>query len=326
MVDWLAHLSPGASGATAVLVAYAVDGLVGEPPARWHPVVWMGRMLSATGAPWPDVAPRGAVLRGAAAWLLGALATTAVAVLLSSAIFIAARRSVPWFAPLMAGALLGLLLKPMLAWRLLRDEVAAVERALSTNLDSGRERLQFLVSRNTRDLTDVEVRESAIESLAENLSDSFVAPLFWFVLGGLPAAALYRFANTADAMWGYRGRWEWAGKCSARADDILSYVPARVTALMLSIAAQRWPRGLRREAVKTPSPNSGWPMAMMALALDVRLSKPGIYLLNADGRPATTQDLQRGLLVAKHAAWLTLAAAVTVSCAAPLYSWYRSVS
>ena len=202
------------------------------------------------------------------------------------------------------------MLKPLLSWRLLHDEVAAVERALATSLDAGRKRLRFLVSRNTAALSAVEVRESALESLAENLSDSLVAPVFWFVVGGLPAAALYRFANTADAMWGYRGGWEWAGKWSARADDVLSFAPARLTALLLALAAPCWPRQLRREAGKTPSPNGGWPMAMLALALDVRLSKPGAYVLHAEGRLAVPQDVRRGLDVATRAAWLAVTAAV----------------
>src|SRR5690606_4699726 len=137
---------------------------------------------------------------------------------------------------------LGLLLKPLLAWRLLREEVQGVEAALAESVEAGRARLARLVSRDVAPLSATEVRESAIESLAENLNDSVVAPLFWFVLAGLPGAALYRFANTADAMWGYRGArggrvWEWAGKWAAHADDALSWLPARLTALLLAWAA-----------------------------------------------------------------------------------------
>ena len=139
----------------------------------------------------------------------------------------------------LAAAVLALLLKPLLAWRMLRDEVLAVEDALATSLDAGRQRLSRIVSRDTRALTETEVRESAIETLAENLNDSVVAPVFWFVLLGLPGAVVYRFANTADAMWGYRGRWEWAGKFAARADDVLSWIPARITALLLVVVAPR---------------------------------------------------------------------------------------
>ena len=207
----------------------------------------------------------------------------------------------PW---VLAALLLGLALKPMLAWAMLRSEVAAVEVALSQSLDAGRQRLAMLVSRDTSNLNESEVRESAIESLAENLNDSVVAPIFWFVLFGLPGAAVYRFANTADAMWGYRGlrngvNWEWAGKWAARADDVLSWLPARITALLIFFLALisganrlrlQALQKLSEEARKTPSPNSGWPMAAMALALGVRLQKPGVYLLNPSGRSPEPKD------------------------------------
>jgi adenosylcobinamide-phosphate synthase len=105
----------------------------------------------------------------------------------------------PWW---LAGALAGVLLKPLLSWRMLKDEVLAVEAALQQSLPAGRERLSWLVSRDTAQLDAATVRESAIETLAENLNDSVIAPLFWFPWR--PAgAAVYRFANTADAMWGY---------------------------------------------------------------------------------------------------------------------------
>ncbi|HNE72321.1 MAG TPA: CobD/CbiB family cobalamin biosynthesis protein, partial [Giesbergeria sp.] len=157
----------------------------------------------------------------------------------------------------------------------------------------------FTISRDVAQLSASEVRESAIESLAENLNDSVVAPLFWFAVAGLPGAALYRMANTADAMWGYRGMrggryWHWAGKWAARADDVLSWLPARITALLLVLPApaQRL-SALLREARKTPSPNSGWPMAAMALALNVRLTKPGVYRLHSAGRSPTPLDARR---------------------------------
>ncbi len=310
----------GPTGAAVLLVAFAIDALFGEPPARWHPVVWTGRALAVTGAPWAGAPARTAFTRGAAVWIVGALvsigtvslAVEGVSALSTHAAALTQYRGAAWWW-LLRAALLGILLKPLLAWRLLHDEVQSVERALSVSLDAGRERLQSLVSRDTRSLTATQVRESALESLAENLNDSFVAPLFWFVIGGLPAAALYRFANTADAMWGYRGRWEWAGKWSARADDVLSFIPARLTALLLLTAACSAPRQLRVEAGKTPSPNGGWPMAAMALAMDIRLSKPGVYVLHAEGRSAAAEDFRRGLGIATRAAWLGLALAMLAS-------------
>ena len=210
----------------------------------------------------------------------------------------------------LAALFLGLALKPMLAWAMLRDETAAVEASLQQSLAAGRERLSWLVSRETAALSDSEVRESAIESLAENLNDSVVAPIFWFVLLGLPGAAMYRFANTADAMWGYRGlrhgvNWEWAGKWAAWADDALSWLPARITAVLLMLVAGGLGlRALRREAGKTPSPNSGWPMAAMALALGVALRKPGVYTLNPAGRAPQAQDTA---LAQKYASKVVLA-------------------
>jgi len=298
----LASSTDGTIRALAVVIAFGVDHILGEPPARFHPVVWIGTGLSSTGAPWPEAAPRTALARGTTTWIAGAVLFTGAAWLVVAAIRLTIGSS--WSVGVLAqAALMGLLLKPLLAWRMLRDEVAAVERAVESGLEAGRTRLRRLVSRDTTQLSATEIRESALESLAENLNDSLVAPLFWFAIGGLPGAALYRFANTADAMWGYRGRWEWAGKWAARTDDVLSYVPARLTAALLAIAALRRPRGLRRQARLTPSPNGGWPMAMLALALDVRLSKRGVYVLHAAGQGPAAAHLVRGLVIATRAAW-----------------------
>lgn len=302
------HADPR-TGALAVLAAAAVDRWLGEPPARWHPVVWIGRALGALGAPWPGAAPRVAFLRGMACWLALAALAVVLAAVLERAILLAAPAGAAPARLALAGLLLGLALKPLLAWRMLSEEVAGVERALGASLQAGRDRLRRIVGRDVSVLTQTVVRESALESLAENLNDSWVAPLFWFVIGGLPGAALYRFANTADAMWGVRGPFEWAGKWAARADDVLSFVPARLAALAIALAAGRWPRGIRRLARVTASPNGGWPMGTMALALNVRLSRPGHYVLNAGGRDAGAADVRRGLAVAARAAWGTVLAA-----------------
>lgn len=275
--------------------------MLGEPPARWHPVVGMGRYLGALG---PRIAPAwgapaGTVrpfVLGALAWMAGALLVVAIAFALMRLV----SGGPVWLQVLVTG----LLLKPLLAWRMLRQEVVAVEAALGESLVAGRERLGWLVSRDVAALDEAQVRESAIESLAENLNDSVVAPLFWFAIAGLPGAALYRFANTADAMWGYRGErqgrdWTWAGKWAARADDVLSWLPARLTGVLLGfLGAFRGWRALPAQARRTPSPNSGWPMAAMALALNVRLGKPGVYALNAEGRSPEATDTARALQLA----------------------------
>ncbi|MDR7094290.1 adenosylcobinamide-phosphate synthase CbiB [Hydrogenophaga laconesensis] len=286
----------------AILVALLVDRCWGEPPARWHPVVGMGRYLGALG---PRIAPAwGAPVAGMARpFVLGALVWIAGALLVVAVALAALRLMGNW--PMWLQLLVtGLLLKPMLSWRMLRDEVSAVEHALGESLAAGRARLAWLVSRDVSALDASQVRESAIESLAENLNDSVVAPLFWFAVAGLPGAALYRFANTADAMWGYRGErngrdWTWAGKWAARADDVLSWLPARITAALLTVqgGVGHW-RTLQAQARRTPSPNSGWPMAAMALVLDVRLCKPGVYTLHGDGRLAQPADTARALRLA----------------------------
>ncbi len=311
MLLWPEPLAPGVLllMASALWLALLVDRFLGEPPAWWHPVVWMGRYLGWIGAriaPQREWVGRDAdwarFQLGAMAWGLGAIVVFTLASLLQA-------WALDWHG-LVTALLLGLLLKPLLAWSMLRREVLAVEQALSQSLEAGRERLAWLVSRDVKNLSAEEVRESAIESLAENLNDSVVAPILWFLLLGLPGAALYRFANTADAMWGYRGLyhgrdWEWAGKWAARADDLLSWLPARLTALLLALA-----RGglslptLRREAGHTPSPNSGWPMAAMALALDVGLHKPGVYVLHAQGRAPQAADTARAIALAARALWV----------------------
>ncbi|HSV70320.1 MAG TPA: adenosylcobinamide-phosphate synthase CbiB [Methylibium sp.] len=283
-------------------LALLIDRRFGEPRPRWHPVVGMGRLLAALAPHVPARPARAAFVRGALAWLLGALGVVAVALALQQVPRWLADAAAPWGA-LAAAGLAAWLLKPLLALRLLVDEVRAVEAALGESLAAGRTQVARLCSRDTAALDATAVRETAIESLAENLNDSLIAPLFWFALAGLPGAALYRWANTADACWGYRdARWEWAGKFAARADDVLSWLPARLTALLL------WPRGqgaaLRREARRTPSPNGGWPMAAMALRLGIRLGKPGVYRLNAPGRAPVAGDIERALRHARRAAWL----------------------
>jgi adenosylcobinamide-phosphate synthase len=307
------------------LLALAVDWWLGEPPVAWHPVVWMGQALQWSG---DRLAPASPVARDFKVFWRSALVWCVLVaiVLIASGL---AQHLALMLHGFLAAALLALLLKPLLAWRMLHDEVLAVEVALGQSLPAGRAQLARLVSRDVSNLSAVQVRESAIESLAENLNDSVVAPLFWFALLGLPGAALYRFANTADAMWGYPGMhggryWQWAGKWAARADDVLSWVPARITALLLVLGAQGLPlRTLARQARKTPSPNSGWPMAAMALVLGVRLAKPGVYTLHGRGRRAGPLDTRRAARVGTRVvlALVPVVAAIQLLVAMAFYAW-----
>ena len=306
--------------ASAPALAIAIDRLLGEPPLRWHPVAWMGRWLAWAGE---RLAPRvgeARVLSDARVFWFAALSWCAAA----AAFFAVAWLFQDWVLtqPAWLAALaLGLFLKPLLAWAMLHDEVLAVERALGESLDAGRAQLARLVSRDVSALSAHQVRESAIESLAENLNDSVVAPLFWFVLLGLPGAVLFRFANTADAMWGYPGvrggrDWQWAGKWAARADDVLGWLPARITAALIALPAGHTagPGRLWVEAARTPSPNGGWPMAAMALALRVQLRKPGIYTLNPEGRTPEPADTLRACAIGSR----TVGVATLLACGALL--------
>jgi adenosylcobinamide-phosphate synthase len=206
----------------------------------------------------------------------------------------------------------GLALKPALSLWPLIAAAQEVQHALELgDLIEARRALGWhLVSRDTRRLSASEVAGAAIESVAENLSDSFVAPLLAFRVGGLAAAYTYRTLNTADAMLGYHSpELEWFGKVAARADDIANIIPARATAVLIGFAASVAGGSSRaafataaRDARRTASPNAGWPMAAMAGALGVRLTKRGHYRLNDGGREPQPRDIGRSCRIALAAA------------------------
>jgi adenosylcobinamide-phosphate synthase len=176
-----------------------------------------------------------------------------------------------------------------------------VRRPLATgDVSRARQALRSLVSRDPSQLDAALIAAAAIESLAENASDSFVAPLFYYSLLGLPGAWAYRAVNTLDAMVGYHGRYEYLGKIPARIDDLLNLIPARLTALLIAAAAglasagtrQSW-RALRRDHAQTEGPNAGYPMSAIAGALGIRLEKIDHYCLNDGGRPPQPEDIAR---------------------------------
>ncbi|MBB5204843.1 adenosylcobinamide-phosphate synthase [Inhella inkyongensis] len=298
-------LAPEVLAATLALT-WALDQFVPEPPNRFHPVAWLGALVGPIGR-WLCARPAAlALIGGTLVWWLLALAL----ILFGGLLTLAEQLYLPSWAEAIA---LALLLKPCLAGRMLHDEVAAVEAALGRSLMEGRQQVARLCSRDVNQLDAPAVRETALETLAENFNDSLVAPLFWFAVAGLPGALVYRMANTLDAMWGYRGRWEWAGKWAAKADDGLSAIPARLAALLLAPAQALRPLRLWRTARLTPSPNGGWPMGALALQLGVRLGKPGVYVLNAEGRVAQAADTERALRRYRLAALATWMGAVALA-------------
>ncbi|MGB9739884.1 adenosylcobinamide-phosphate synthase CbiB [Chloroflexus sp.] len=265
--------------AAVALLALVIDAGFGDPPNYLHPVGAMGH--------WLHLGERLAPATPPVARLVWGIGWIVVGWLLGGGIGVSLPRQT-----IVQAALASLLL----AYRGLDRAVAAVETALvAGDLVEARRLLGWhLVSRQTNDLSAAEVAGAAIESLAENLSDSVIAPVSALLVGGLPAMLIYRFTNTADAMWGYRTeRFEYLGKVAARSDDLFNWLPARLTALLIALAAQIVNRrgrqaliGAIRDARRTASPNAGWPMAAMAGALDTVLTKREHYTLGTGTRMA----------------------------------------
>lgn len=274
----------------AAAIALLADALLGEPPTSVHPTVAMGQWIGAGRKRRSARSDAGAFLEGAFVVGGGALLAAGAAGLVD----IAARGH-----PLLRG----LALKPAMSLRALLDAARRVQRSLERgDLVAARQHLgRDLVSRDTSELSAAEVAGAAIESVAENFSDSVVAPLLAFRFGGLAAAYAYRLVNTADAMLGYRTpELEWFGKAAARTDDVLNIVPSRAAAVLLCLCAPIGDGSIAdaartafEDADRTASPNAGWPMAAMAGALGVRLTKRDHYALNDRGREPSAEDVGR---------------------------------
>ncbi|MCW1968294.1 MAG: adenosylcobinamide-phosphate synthase CbiB [Anaerolineae bacterium] len=286
-----------------ILITWLLDLWLGEPPVRLHPVIWMGNYLRYARKKLPPT-----FLAGTAAWLGGAIIVFWITLLLPQ-IF-------PFTFYIFNLLATAILLKPLIAWRALRE--AAAEVMTAPDLPAMRKMLSWhLVSRNTSDLSEAEVCGATIESVAENLSDSLIAPLFWFVIGqlvggpdlplGLAFAALYRYTNTADAMWGYRTpELEYFGKWTARLDDMLNLIPSRLTALLICVCsgnARSW-QIWWRDGLSTPSPNAGQPMSAAAGALGVRLTKRNLYNLGRELPDPQKADITRAIALCARAAWV----------------------
>jgi adenosylcobinamide-phosphate synthase len=297
--------------AAAVLaLALAIDLLAGEYPAALHPVVWMGRCSAFLEARAPRTGPARQLAFGAL------VAVTVPALFLAgAAALVSLTHRLGW-----AGvALEALALKSTCALRELGRAGARVREALGRGaLEEARGALRALCSRDPSRLDPPRVAAAAIESLGENASDSVVAPVFWYLLLGLPGAVAYRAANTLDARIGYRGEHEWLGKVAARLDDLWNLVPARLTALLLLGAGllsgadvRRGARVLLRDGGKTASPNAGRPMAALAGLLGVELEKVGHYRLGDPGVAVGPEHIGAAWRVVSLAA--LLAVGITVA-------------
>ncbi len=281
------------------------DLLFGEPPAKHHPVVFMGRYISSCWSRRPASGPR-------TLFLYGTLLVLSGAALFSLPVLLVA------FLPLPAAALLSIpLLKTTFSLSgLLKAGEGVLDALERRDLPEARRRLsRDLVSRKTDDLPADEVVGATVESLAENLTDSLASPVLFFLLFGLPGAFFYRFCNTCDSMIGYHGGdTEWGGKFAARLDDLLNWIPARLTALLLLGAGglcgedvRSGMNALRNERTRTESPNAGWTMSVVAGLLRVSLRKRGCYVLSGGTDPLAAETIRRCLRIVRTAAGLLFA-------------------
>ncbi len=288
---------------SVVTLAWVIEILVGWPDALYrrigHPVVWIGALIG-----WFDKWINRPSFGHKGRYVLGAVSSLAVLAVTVATAIIIERLLAPFT---VGGVIEAVLASSLIASRSLYVHVAAVGLALKDpKTDQARRAVGHIVGRNPRSLNRPAIVRAAIESLAENTSDGVTAPLFWGVLFGLPGLAGYKAVNTLDSMIGHRTEKHGAfGGFAARLDDVMNWVPARLTGLLFAIVSFRWQSFsvMVRDAPRHRSPNAGWPEAAMAGALGIRLSGPRVYgqkktcdpWLN-DGAPdPTPKDLQAAL-------------------------------
>ncbi|WP_372611557.1 adenosylcobinamide-phosphate synthase CbiB [Aquicoccus sp.] len=250
----------------SLVLGLILDALFGEPRAVWarvpHPAVLMGRAVGWCDARFNRGEARRArgvavmVALGLGAWWLGAILQA------------------------LGGLVEALVIAVLVAQRSLVDHVRAVADGLRLSLGEGRRAVAMIVGRDTAAMNEGAVARSAIESAAENFSDGVLAPVFWYLVAGLPGLLLYKMTNTADSMIGHRtAQHEAFGWAAARFDDVLNLIPARLAALLIAGLYGQWGawRDIVTDARRHRSPNAGWPEAAMARALGVALSGPRSY-------------------------------------------------
>lgn len=314
------------ANAITLLVGWVLDLIVGDPARLPHPVVWFGKAIAAF---------EHRLNRGRHRKLKGAL--TAVGLVLFVFLVACVLRNVlgiidlfivdsthgqVYHIPVLLYLFDVLAIFYCLAGTTLIREVRAVFRALDTSLEQGRAQVARIVGRDTSELSAQEVRAAALETLAENLSDGVIAPLFWLALLGAPGMLAYKMVNTLDSMIGYRTeRYRDFGCWAAHIDDIANYVPARLTALLMVLASGRlrllrfvWTNGSRHA-----SPNSGYPEAALAGILDCRFGGPHYYFgqlfdkpyIGTNDRQLTTADMKKAVRINRTAEVLMVVAVLT---------------
>ena len=287
---------------SSFLIGWLLDRLFGDPERLPHPVVLFGKMI-AKGERMLNLG-KWRVLKGA---LLAVMLISVVVFATWTMIVVADKVNI-----YLGIAMRAILVFYCLAGTTLIREVRQVFYAIDSSLDEGRQQVARIVGRDTSELTDEEVRKAALETLAENLNDGVIAPLFWFAIGGVPAMMGYKMVNTLDSMIAYHSpRYLKFGKAAARIDDIANYIPARLTALLMLIAARRL--NLVSFVMKYgpchASPNSGWPEAALAGILGCRFGGPHKYFgetfdkpyIGNQDKPLTREDIEKAVRINRTA-------------------------
>jgi adenosylcobinamide-phosphate synthase len=266
------------AGVVVLFAALIVDRMIGDPHSPYHPVALLGQFIGMWGQP-RQYSPEIQRFAGVALWIV-------TAALFALPFFLFAAVS-PFFLYLLGAPVL---LKCCFAWRSLEEHTFAVVNALNAGVEEARDQVKLLVSRDTKDLNRAHILSAGYESMTENLTDSIISPLFYFSLFGLVGAAVYRAANTMDAMLGYKDERKRLGWFSARMDDILNFVPSRITVILLLAYfafTGRFTKALRvmrRDGYKRPGFNGGIVMAAMAGGTGIQFVKPGVYEIGDDER------------------------------------------
>lgn len=291
-MDWLFVILP-------LLLGWFLDLLIGDPAWLPHPVVGFGKMISFG---------EHCLNKGTHRKLKGAL----MAIVLISMVFAVAYFGLSILPPFGRVGVDLILIFYCLAGTTLIREVRQVFLALDRSLDEGRKQVARIVGRDTSELSAQEVRTAALETLAENLSDGVIAPLFWFAILGIPGMLAYKMVNTLDSMIGYKtDRYRDFGCWAAHIDDIANYIPARLTALLMIVAAgePRLTGFVWRNGSNHASPNSGYPEAALAGILNCRFGGPHYYFgqlfdkpfIGTNDRPLTTDDMRTAVQINRTA-------------------------
>lgn len=263
------------------MAAFFLDTVLGDPQTRWHPVAVLGRLIAfLEKLLYP--------LRGSDAqkFAMGSLLTLLVLCIsyaFADGLLLAARQlPVAWGADVVRVILLYFCISPRMLAKAGQDIYALLVKG---DIAAAREHVGYIVGRDTAELDEADAARAAIETVAENTVDGVIAPLFFFALGGAPLAVLYRAANTMDSMLGYKNeRYLYFGRMAARVDDVLNFVPARMTGILFVMAAfllgydgRNALNILVRDAAGHPSPNGGHAEAPVAGALHIRLGGVNYY-------------------------------------------------